>query len=262
MSEGQSVISGQVVIVGGGVAGLEALIALRALVGDRVSVTLVSQDDAFVDRPLTVAEPFGSGSAARYPLPEIAADLDARFVCATVEAVVASEHRISCAGGPNLGFDTLILAPGARTRPPFADAIAFGTAGSGRAVKDMLSQLRSGKMRSAAFVAPSLTGWLLPLYELALMTARELARSKVQGAQLRLVTPEDRPLTLFGDRGSESVGRLLATAGIEFIGSTRATVRGGDRGAGRNRGVGGRRLCRHAAAHARSGADRRAGYAA
>jgi NADH dehydrogenase FAD-containing subunit len=36
MSEGHSLISGQVVIVGGGVAGLEALIALRALVGDRV----------------------------------------------------------------------------------------------------------------------------------------------------------------------------------------------------------------------------------
>ena len=228
MSEGQSVISGQVVIVGGGVAGLEALLALRALVGDRVAVTLVSQDDWFVDRPVTVAEPFGLGSAARYLLPEIAAELDARFVHATVEAVAASEHRVSCAGGPDLGFDTLILAPGARTRPPFADSIAFGLAGSGQAVKDMLSQLRSGEVRSVAFVAPSLAGWLLPLYELALMTGRELARSEVEGAQLRLVTPEDRPLTLFGDQGSESVGRLLAAAGIEFIGATRATVRGGE----------------------------------
>ncbi|HYN50550.1 MAG TPA: FAD/NAD(P)-binding oxidoreductase [Thermoleophilaceae bacterium] len=228
MSEGQSVISGQVVIVGGGVAGLEALLALRALVGDRVAVTLVSQDDWFVDRPVTVAEPFGLGSAARYSLPEIAAELDARFVHATVEAVAASEHRVSCAGGPDLGFDTLILAPGARTRPPFADSIAFGLAGSGQAVKDMLSQLRSGEVRSVAFVAPSLAGWLLPLYELALMTGRELARSEVEGAQLRLVTPEDRPLTLFGDQGSESVGRLLAAAGIEFNGATRATVQGGD----------------------------------
>jgi sulfide:quinone oxidoreductase len=68
----------------------------------------------------------------------------------------------------------------------------------------------------------------LPLYELALMTGRELARSEVEGAQLRLVTPEDRPLTLFGDQGSESVGRLLAAAGIEFNGATRATVQGGD----------------------------------
>ena len=228
MSEGHSSISGQVVIVGGGVAGLEALIALRALVGDRVAVTLVSQDDWFVDRPLMVAEPFGLGSAARHPLPEIAAEFDAGFVHATVTAVAAAEHRVSCAGGPDLGFDTLILAPGARTQPPFADAIAFGLAGSAQAVKDLLSRLLSGEVRSAAFVAPSMTGWLLPLYELALLTGRELGRSNVEGAQLRLVSPEDRPLTLFGDRGSESVARLLAAAGIEFIGATRATVRGRD----------------------------------
>ena len=228
MSEGHSSTSGRVVIVGGGVAGLEALIALRALVGDDVTVTLVSQDDWFVDRPLTVAEPFGLGSAARYHLPEIAAEFDAEFVHATVTVVTAAEHRVGCAEGPDLGFDTLILAPGARMRPPFADAIAFGVAGSGRAVKDMLSRLRSGDARSAAFVAPSMAGWLLPLYELALMTSRELERNKIEGVRLRLITPEDRPMTLFGDRGSESVGRQLAAAGIEFIGATRATVRGGE----------------------------------
>ena len=120
MSEGQSSISGEVVIVGGGVAGLEALMALRALLDARVAVTLVSQDDWFIDRPLTVAEPFGGGSAARYSLPEIAAEFDARFVRATVADVSATEHRVSCSGGPDLGFETLILAPGARTRPLFA----------------------------------------------------------------------------------------------------------------------------------------------
>ncbi len=228
MNEGQSLISGQVVIVGGGVAGLEALIALRTLLGARVAVTVVSQHDWFIDRPLTVAEPFKGGSAARYPLAEIAAEFDAGFVRGTVADVDAAEHRISCAGGPNLSFETLILAPGARTRPLFAGAITFGLAGSGQAMKDMLSRLRSGEVRSAAFVAPNVAEWLLPLYELAIMTGRELARSKVDGAQLRLVTPEDRPLTLFGDRGSESVARLLAAAGIEFIGATRASVRGGD----------------------------------
>ena len=224
MSEGHSPVSGEVVIVGGGVAGLEALIGLRALAGDRVAVTLVSQDDGFVDRPLTVAEPFGLGSAARHPLPEIAAEFGAAFVHASVTGVAAAEHRISCADAPDIGFDTLILAPGARTRPPFADAIAFGTAGSGQAVKDMLSRLRSGAARSAAFVAPTMAGWLVPLYELALMTGRELARSRVEGARLRLVTPEDRPLALFGSQASESVGRLLAAAGIEFIGSTAEPV--------------------------------------
>jgi sulfide:quinone oxidoreductase len=228
MSEGHRLISGQVVIVGGGVAGLEALLALRALVGDRVAVTLVSPDDWFVDRPLTVAEPFGLGAAGRYSLPDIAAEFDAEFIHATVSAVASAEHRVSCAGGPNLGFDVLILAPGAQTRRPFDDAITFGVAGSGLAVKDMLSRLRSGEVRSAAFVAPSMTGWLLPLYELALMTGRELARSSVQGAQLRLITPEERPLSLFGDGGSDSVSRLLAAAKIEFIGATHATVQGGE----------------------------------
>ena len=65
----------------------------------------------------------------------------------------------------------------------------------------MLERLRSGQAHSVTFAAPSTTGWLLPLYELALMTARELARSHVDGVRLRLLSPEDRPLALFGDRG-------------------------------------------------------------
>jgi sulfide:quinone oxidoreductase len=211
---------GHVVIVGGGVAALEALLALQALAGDRVDVTLVSQHDWFVDRPVTVAEPFGLASAARHSVPDIVAERGARFVGATVLAVDAEAHRVSCADGTELGFDTLILAPGARLRAPVADAIAFGLEGSIRAIGEMLDRLRSGEARSVAFVAPSTTGWLLPLYELALMTARELARSNVEGVQLRLLSPEDRPLALFGDQGSQSAGRLLAAAGIEFIGST------------------------------------------
>jgi sulfide:quinone oxidoreductase len=236
MTETHNSSSNSVVIVGGGVAGLEALLALRDLAGDRVDLTLVSQDEWFVDRPVTVAEPFGLGSAARYSLPEIAAERGVDFVCASVAAVDAAEHRIRRADGPGLGFGTLILAPGARLSSPFADAIAFGVEGSGQAVKEMVSRLLSGEARSVAFVAPSTTGWLLPLYELALMTAREVTRSNVAGVQLRLITPEERPLALFGEQGSRSVDALLDVAGIEFIGATNATVgpsqvtlgRGGD----------------------------------
>jgi sulfide:quinone oxidoreductase len=232
MSEGNSPISGAVVIVGGGVAGLEALLALRALAGDRVEVTLVSRDDAFVDRPVTVAEPFGQATAEQHSLPDIAADLGARFVQATVEAVAAAEHRISCADGASLCFDSLILAPGARLEAPSADGITFGTPGSVQAVKDMLTRLRAGGAQSVAFVAPSLTGWLLPLYELALMTARDLSRSKAEGVQLYVVTEENRPLIAFGKQASDSVGRLLANKGIEFVGATRATLREGAVGLG------------------------------
>jgi sulfide:quinone oxidoreductase len=210
-------ISGHVVIVGGGVAGLEALLALRALLDDRINLTLVSQQDAFVDRPMSVAEPFGLAAPGRHSLAEIAAECGAEFVRAAVTGVDTAAHRVSCAPGPDLGYDTLILTLGAQTRPPFSDAITFGLAGSDRAIREMLDRLRSGEAHSVAFVAPTLTGWLLPLYELALMTARELARSGVDGVQLRVLSAEDRPLGLFGAEASHSVARLLGAAGVEFV---------------------------------------------
>jgi sulfide:quinone oxidoreductase len=54
-----------IVIAGGGVAGLEALLGLRAVAGDRVHVTLVAPDPDFTYRPLAVAEPFALGHAHR-----------------------------------------------------------------------------------------------------------------------------------------------------------------------------------------------------
>lgn len=227
MSQGASSEPGRVVIVGGGVAGLEALLALSALAGDRVTLTLVSRDTEFVDRPVTVAEPFGLRSPAHHPLAEIADELGADFVHATVAGVDAPGHRVSRGDGHDLDFDTLILAPGAQLRPPFDSAITFGLPGSGQAIKEMLDGLRRGEARNAAFVAPSEAGWLLPLYELALMTARELAESSDGEIRLRLVSPEDRPLALFGEPGSDTVSRLLDAAGIEFIGGTHATVQRG-----------------------------------
>ena len=49
----------EVLIVGGGVAALETLMALRDLAGNRVRVTLVAGEPDFVYRPMAVAEPFG-----------------------------------------------------------------------------------------------------------------------------------------------------------------------------------------------------------
>ena len=48
-------------IAGGGIAGLEAMLALSELADDRVDIELLTPSDEFVYRPMLVAEPFGSG---------------------------------------------------------------------------------------------------------------------------------------------------------------------------------------------------------
>jgi len=216
-----------VLIAGGGVAALEALIALRACAGDRVRITLVAPGPEFVYRPMSVAEPFDLGTARRYPLGDVAADFGARLVPATVVAVDAPARRVRCRSGEILAYDVLVLAPGARTIEAFEDAITFWHPGAGGAVRELLDRVRKGHARRVAFIAPTRVGWGLPLYELALMTAAELRRHGVEGAELFLVTPEARPLEVFGDEASATVARLLGAAGVEFVGGTYADqVRG------------------------------------
>ena len=48
----------RVVVAGGGIAGMEAALALADLAGDKAELSLVSRDREFVYRPLTVEEPF------------------------------------------------------------------------------------------------------------------------------------------------------------------------------------------------------------
>ena len=67
----------RVLVAGGGVAGLETLLALRDLAGDRVERTLLTPEEEFVYRPMAVGEPFGRGRAQRHRLDAIAKDLGA-----------------------------------------------------------------------------------------------------------------------------------------------------------------------------------------
>jgi sulfide:quinone oxidoreductase len=215
-----------VLILGGGVAALEAMMALRELAGDRLRVTLVAADRHFTERPMAVAEPFGRGEPRRIALKRVAADFGAEFVEARAVGVSPREPRIAFADGSSIGADTLILAPGAQARPAFPSAITFALEGSTDAMRALLADMRSGAAKRVAFVVPSLAGWALPLYELALMTAR--ATAGADGVELTFVTPEQGPLAVFGPEPSAAVGKLLAGAGIEFIGDTYADVRDGE----------------------------------
>jgi sulfide:quinone oxidoreductase len=208
---------GAVVIAGGGVAGLECLMALRDLEGDDLRIVLVSPADDLAYRPLEVAEPFALGRVRRYPLAPIAADFDAELVRDAVVEVLPGERRAVCESGATLDYGALVLAPGTRPDPPVPHAVTFGAAGSRARLEVLLDDLRAGSCRDVAFLVPPETSWSLPLYELALMTAAEAAG----GTRVWLVSPEPRPLAVFGPAVSDDVARILEAADVQFVGSAR-----------------------------------------
>ena len=214
----------RVVITGGGVAALETLIALRDLAGDRVAITLVAPEEAFTYRPMTVAQPFSVGRARRYDLSEIANRFGAALLRDTVAEVDADARTVRTGSGQLLPYDQLVLAVGAKASPTSRHAITFGEDPEEEALHGLLQDTQEGYVGCVAFVAPSDATWTLPLYELALMTARQAWSMGADRVRFHLVTPEDRPLGIFGPAASDAVAELLEAAGIEFVGSAYATV--------------------------------------
>jgi sulfide:quinone oxidoreductase len=191
-----------------------------------VRLTLVAPDPDFVDRPMTVLEPFGYRQARRHPLAPIASSFDATLVRAAVSELRATDRRVLLLGGGALDYDKLVLAPGARSMPAFDHAITFGEPTSSEATRELVGRLQRGEVRRVAFIAPTSVGWTLPLYELALLTARTARQSEVD-AEIVLVSREERPLAVFGTQPSAMAGRWLRASDIEFIGATAADVRPG-----------------------------------
>lgn len=202
-------MSTHVVIAGAGVAGLEAALALHAVAEDRVSVEVVSPDTEFVYRPLAVAAPFGAGEVRRFPVRNLVEDANASLTEATVRSVDPDRKTVETADGGELDYDLLLLALGARAVPAVPGAVTFRGPGDEAALGDVLRATREGAVRRLVFTMPAGISWPLPLYELALLTAVHLADAGVD-AQLELVTPEFRPLQLFGEGASEAVADLLA----------------------------------------------------
>lgn len=209
----------KVAIVGGGFAAVEALLALRTLLGERVELTLVAAGERFAYRPAATAEPFCASSrpAQSYSLAEIAKDAGARFHHDRLEAVAPAIHRVRLASGASLGYDSLILALGARARVAIPGALTFRDQREVPQMRALLGELRSGVVRRIAFAVPSGCAWPLPLYELAMLTA-SFAQERGIEAEISIVTPSKAPLELFGHEASALVRGQLIEHRVRFHG--------------------------------------------
>ena len=206
----------RVVIAGGGIAGLEAILALRQLAEERVELELIAPTDELTYRPPLVTEPFG-GRRPRFALgPLLAAHLVSHRpgVLASVDAA----RRIARTGaGEEVHYDALVIACGARRLAAVPGALTFPGAGAVAGLRRLLEELAARAKGRVVFALPTRAGWPLPLYELTLLTAHELETSGRSGKELVLVTPEAEPLGLFGKTASEVVRKILAERRIELV---------------------------------------------
>jgi sulfide:quinone oxidoreductase len=184
-------------------------------------MTMLAPDAEFVYRPLRVTEPFGGAGARRYPLSEIARDIGIELKQDAFKWLDPGSRIVHTEIGEPIAYDFLLLALGARPYPRFKHALTLDDRLLDEQLHGLIQDVEAGYVHKLAFVAPSQLPWPLPLYELALMTARR-AYDTNEDVSVTIVTPEDAPLALFGGRASDAVQRLLEKNEILVICSTHA----------------------------------------
>jgi len=210
----------RVVIVGGGVAGLETLIGLRETASERLELTMFSREPVFTYRPLDVGEPFGLGHPRQYPLADLVAAQSGTFRNDIVSSVDTAGSRILTASGAQVAYDVLVVAVGARPVPSHEHGIVFSKWLDAGAFEEVVGDVVAGFLDHVAVIVPMDANWTLPAYELALMTA---AWGGGRTA-LTLITHESRPLEAFGAAASDAVREVLLRAGVDLIPAARAEV--------------------------------------
>ena len=221
MSAGPPDENRRVVVVGGGVAGIETLLALHDLAGSRASVTLIAPEPDFLYKPLLVEEPFDLGPAERHELAPLAAETGARFVQRAVSAVRPEDHLVELDDGSTVEYDYLVVCVGGRYKAALEGATTFPSGPEPFRADELLDRAEE-KDHPVAFVVPAGVTWSLPLYEIALMTQRRAVERRVD-VKIAIITPESAPLAIFGVAASTAVGEVLRGRGIEFFPSS--TVR-------------------------------------
>jgi sulfide:quinone oxidoreductase len=113
----------RVVIAGGGVAALEATLAL-----------LIAPERDFVYRPLAVADPFLVGETRSFPLAKLAEAAGGSLSGGKVAAVDAERRVVTTENGREIAYDALLVALGARLREAVPNALTFLGPESGTAL--------------------------------------------------------------------------------------------------------------------------------
>jgi sulfide:quinone oxidoreductase len=170
----------------------------------------------FVYRPMRVREPFAYSGAHQYPLADIARDVGFELRQDAFKWLDPEKRMVHTDGGEQLQYDALLLAMGASQRAAMSHAETIDDSRLDEQLHGLIQDVEGGYVHKLAFVVPSRMPWPLPIYELALMTAQRAYDMEAR-TSITLVTPEDAPLAIFGDKVSNEMERLLEDNGILTI---------------------------------------------
>src|SRR4051812_27908256 len=204
----------QVLVAGGGVAGLETCLALRDLAGERVECTLLTPELDFVYRPMGVAEPFGRGVAQRVRIERVAADAGAKLFHGSLVRVDDQTRTACTADGGELAYDALVVAVGADSEPAFPRVLTWTPETDAEVFGGLLRDIEEGYSKRLAFIVPVGIAWPLPAYELALMTAWQADSMGRDDLEVTIYTPESAPLQAFGTAAVAALREDLEAVGI------------------------------------------------
>ena len=204
-----------------GVGALEGALTLRALIGARPRITMITPDADFTSGATAAGE--APAGTARHAITRIAADLALELRDDRVVSVQPSAHTLQTADGATVAYDRLLLALGTRRTAVFKDALTVDDDPLGSHLAGLRAEIKRREVESIAFIAPRGTIWALALYELALQTAAHAADLSL-GLSISVATPEPAPLAAFGPEASAVVRRMLNRAGISLATGARCQL--------------------------------------
>ena len=210
-----------IVIIGGGAAGLAAADALRRL-GHDGTLTMISADDSPpCDRP-NLSKDFLAGTAPPEWIPlrpeQFYADRKIDLVLQSrVTAVDIARRRVDVAGGRQFGFDALLLATG-------AEPVRLDIPG---ALNTQLCYLRTFA-DSQAIVAKAAAARSVVIVGASFIGLEVAAALRTRGIEVHVVGPEKVPMTrVLGEPAGLFIQGLHESHGVRFhLGNSVSRVNG------------------------------------
>jgi sulfide:quinone oxidoreductase len=207
----------RVLVVGGGVAALETLLALKERTAGALRPTLLAPHARFRYRPLAAYAGLVPDMTQTLDLARMAAEQGGGLVCDRLAAVDPEAHEVQTVHGARIGYDALVVATGAVPQEGLPGALTLGDPHDEPALARLVARVRAGEVERLAVVVPPGVLWSLPAYELALLL-RHAAPSGTM--RLAVVTAEEAPMVAAGADFGAAVTGLLDRNDIELQTST------------------------------------------